>query len=604
MEHANLRILADNYNEYPLSYEDMYRRRDDSVGKIGDGHFSENFYIGDKKMSTAVRVEYVANEQGIEPVLHVGLADFQPNMVHVKSAEMPIFDFLALADAVVANDKVAGIACVHRILQYEAPDIIDQTRETTAVGLTKQFLEYGLLNSDLWAKASQGKVVSLVNPNVSTLKRVLHVQGEKSVYFTETTRAGDEYFAEITKAMADDGYNRSPIRIPLKQLPPDRAYYLGFSGGIENASRRYIPHMFGFELNPYHPDSLNGMMSGVMITDLGIRFELNRGSYTRYEIYEDEPTYFRYYGDVVKAAIGNERVGGDEAFNFVCSVEVQKFQRTDTTLNEGDVLCDGYFFKEPISRKESRNGSLYYLNDQNEVIDKEMSCSFENRLLVLKEENDRKVIPWKLASVVRDSRRAKMAYLRYRTSPCNIAYVRPNEPKADHVTVSLSRETIHWGQSKGNMFLRTNRDDATHVWSKKYGYRKLIEGMYPCDATEFVELLDHSMMRAEVVNTNEGIEAIIRDGTGFKNPVSKFSGRWRQLEYCRIDIDFKSNFNLVKYFKAYKKFVGPYYKRSLILAKGQMKHVENEIATQSFGDIDEGYAYGEDFESFELGIEV
>jgi len=69
--------------------------------------------------------------------------------------------------------------------------------------------------------------------------------------------------------------------------------------------------------------------------------------------------------------------------------------------------------------------------------------------------------------------------------------------------------------------------------------------------------------------------------------VSNYSGTWRQLEFCRIDVDYKSNFNLVRTFKAYTKFLGPYYKSSLIISKGKLKRVQETIPMEQFEFMDE-----------------
>jgi len=484
-----------------------------------------------------------------------------------------------LADAVVSRDEDEALRASHQIMQYEAPDIIDQDSTKTVVRNIKRVLEYGLLESRVWDQASGGREVAILNPSVATLKRVIKMKGEKPVYFTEMGVPGTEYFMELQKVMVEQGYNKRPVRASLQSIPREYSYYLGFSGGKD--SRTLVPHMFGFELNPYHPDSLNGMMSGVMKTKMGTRIEIARGSYTRYEYYEDEPTYNRYYGDVVSPFLKDKKVGGEEAFNFVSSCDIPLFQRKESLLNEGDVLCDGFFFAETIFRKELINKETYYFDRFNNVMDVERSCSYENRRQLIIDAK----LPYELASCIHDSRRAKFAFLRYRTSGCNIEYTRPNEvKKCDQVNVSLNRYTVQYGTLKNKRFVKALRDSATHIWTPEFGYRLLDEGFYPCDVGEFVQLLDESMLRAcvETDDFDGGVEAIIKDGRTPFNCVSGHGGVWRTLQYCRLDVDFKSNFNLVQVFKSYTKFIGPFYKRSLVIAKGNAKVVQTEMDKQSF----------------------
>jgi len=588
-DRTDIQILQDNWDGLPLSYDDVNRDSTLGRGKYGDGYFKNGFTVGVHPVSSVGRLEFMATSKGVEPVVHVGWANFFENTVRVKSAEMPIGDFFGLAEAIVSRDEQKGIDCTHRIMQYEAPDIIDQDSVKTFVGEAKRYLEYGLLESTLWDKASEGRKVCILNPSIPTLKRVLQMKGELPVYYTEMGLSGSEYYQELVKCMAIDGYKNGPVRTPLTSLDKENTYYLGFSGGKD--SRKLLPHMFGFELNPYHPDSLNGMISGVTHSKNGLKIEIARGSYTRYEWYEDDPTYFRYYGDVVSPMLKDRKVGGEEAFNFVCSHEVGFFQRSDTLINEGDVLCDGYFFEDAILRQERKGEYLCYIDTSNRIVDIERSCSYENRRQLMRNAK----FDLELATPIHDSRRAKLAYLRYRSSACVIAYVRPNEvPQEKWRQAIVERETIQYGVLKGRIFVRSDRAVATYVWSPKFGYRKLLEGNYPCDENEFVQLLDHSMLRAEIFPyTHEaGIQAIIREGYTPYNCVSKASGVWETLEFCRIDVDYKSNFNLVEVFKSYAKFIGTFRKKSLIVARGGIKRVESVIDKElfEFEDIATDYA--------------
>jgi len=590
MERTSEQIRSDYDNAWPLGHDDKQRYSDQCVGKIGDGQFGDSFKIGEYEVGHATRLEMLATDHGIEPVLHVGWANFFENSVLVKNANMPINAFFSLAEAVVQRDEMMGVEAAHSIMQYEAPDIIDKDRVKTFVGQVRHGLEYGLLESKIWDQASEGREVAILNPSIPTLKRVIEMKGERRVYFTELGPSGTEYFQEIIKVMAENHYNRPPTRIPLNSLPTEYAYYLGFTGGKDNSSRLMSRCMFGFELNPYHPDALNGMLSGIMYTKKGLKMEIARGSYTRQEYYEETPTYFRYYGDVIVPHLKDKdrRKGGEEAYNFICSREIMLPQRCDTLLNEGDVLCDGFFFKDSIARRLEINGLTCYIDTSGSIVDIEKSCSYENRRIIMEGAN----LGLPLARPIHDSRRARIAYLRYRSSVCDIHYVRPNEvTKENWVDVALERENIQYGLMKFNRFVQTKRADATMVWSKKYGYRTLDDGNYPCDETEYVQLLDHSMLRAVVVERGTtGVEAIIRDGYTSYNCVSRHSGVWRTLQFCRLDVDYKSNFNLVQVFKSYSKFIGPFIKHSLIIAKGKIKRKEIEIDKESF-DLDDGEEY-------------
>jgi len=596
MSRSDIDIIKDYWAQLPLTHEDYFRGMDDGNPLFGNGVVSSGLRIGEREVGNVYRLEMLTGEGGVEPVVHVGYKEFIPNIVHVKSADSPIFDFLALGQAVVDQDEAAGIAATHRILQYEAPDIIDQSREETMVGKTRRFLEYGLLNSDLWNKASLGMEVAILNPNVPTLRRVLERKGELRVFFTEMGVKGHEYFHQIEKAMLDLKYNNRCIRIPLTKLPVDLMYYIGFAGGIENSTRIHVTHYFGFELNPYHPDSLNGMMSGMDYSAGQIDYELARGTYTRHEHYERDPSYFRYYGDVLKPVLGNARVGGDEAFNFICKPEEMTcFQRHAVVLSEGDVISGSAYYEHAIARQERFGAFLFILNTQNEIIDIEKSCSWENRQQLISELQSESNLPWPKATPLHNSRKAKVAYLKYRTSPCNISYVRPAEvPSKDHRTVDVTRETIHYGTRFGPKFIRTQRRDATWVWSKKFGYRKLVENNYPCDNGEWVQLLEHSMLRAVELQLGDenGLQALIREGYNPFTPCAKIRNIWYQLEFCRIDVNFKSNFNILQTFKAYSKFIGPYYKRSMIIAKGKLKLIEANIGPEEFEIVG-----GDDFEN-------
>jgi len=587
----------DYYHGLPLAEDDFEKFISTSGPVLGDGYMSTTQWFGDNEASDIGRLEYVASTRGVEPVINLGWKNFYPNRVHVKSAEIPLFDFLALAEAVVDRDEAKGIAASHKILQYEAPDIIDQKPKFTALGNTKRFLEYGLLKSYVWDHAAGGGPIAILNPSISTLKRVFQEKGELPVYFTEMGPLGTEYFQEIGKAMFDDGYQHGPIRTPLNSLPLIYTYYLGFSGGYQNSSRVNVPNMFGFELNPYHPEALNGMLSGISHTKKGLKYELHQRSYDRQEIYEDEPTYLRYYGDVVVPKIVAFKSGGEEAFNFVCTREMDDFQRCDTLLNDMDVLSGGFFFKETKSHQIKCGDDVFTVDTSNCIMDVERSCSYENRRSYISDKIADGTLfsqnlngPYEISSPCHDSRFAKIAYLRYRTSALNIDYVRPNDvPKVDQVNISVSRETLKYGHLKGNKFVQTKREGATYVWTSSYGYRKLVEGHYPCVQDEYVQLLDHSMLRGQVEHTHTDgfIEAILRDGSSPYTLVSNFSGRWRQLEFCRIDVDYKSNFNLVRTFKAYNKFLGPYFKTSLIIAKGKLKRVQESIPMEQFEFMDE-----------------
>jgi len=183
MSRSDIDIIKDYWAQLPLTHEDYFRGMDDGNPLFGNGVVSSGLRIGEREVGNVYRLEMLTGEGGVEPVVHVGYKEFIPNIVHVKSADSPIFDFLALGQAVVDQDEAAGIAATHRILQYEAPDIIDQSREETMVGKTRRFLEYGLLNSDLWNKASLGMEVAILNPNVPTLRRVLERKGELRVFF-------------------------------------------------------------------------------------------------------------------------------------------------------------------------------------------------------------------------------------------------------------------------------------------------------------------------------------------------------------------------------------------------------------------------------------
>jgi len=112
------------------------------------------------------------------------------------------------------------------------------------------------------------------------------------------------------------------------------------------------------------------------------------------------------------------------------------------------------------------------------------------------------------------------------------------------------------------------RGEATHVWTKKYGYRELEEGNYRCGDGEYVQLLDHSMLHAQVVEPSElSVPAIRYLGYYPLNCVSKSNGEWWTLQLTRLDVDFKSHFNLVQVFQTYDKHVGPHYKRSVAIAR-------------------------------------
>jgi len=575
-------VLWDNWNGLPLAYEDYNRETDQNLGKIGDGHLNEDYSIGGHPVSSAVRLEIVATERGPEPVLHVGFSNFFENSVTVKSADMPIWDFLKLAESVVDGDKAKGHAAVHAIFQYQAPDIIESKKIDSPSGRIKQVLEYGLMESSVWANASQGLPVAILNPSIPTLKRVLHMKGEKPVFFTDLTGQGNEYWQELQKVMKELRYNNPPQRMALSDLPQQFCYYLGFSGGKD--SRSVVPRCFGFELNPYHPDALNGLISGVNIRGDKIRYELHKGNYTRVEYYETKPTYFRYYGDVVARVLCRVRAPGDEAYNFVSSCQVSTFQRFDSLISEGDVLCDGFFFSEAIIRQEKCAGELLYIDAQNKVVDIEKSCSYENRrdlLYELKRDNPYSFV-WDIATPIHDSKRARIAYLRYRSPVFNIAYVRPNEvPLIDQVSVKLDRVTVTYGRNNGFRFYKTDRASADTVFTKEFGYRAMIEGNYECDANEFVQLLDHTMLRALLVPEGEGIEAVIKDGYYPYGCVSQHGGVWRTLWYCRMDVDYKSNFTLPRVFQAYVRHIGPYRKKALVLGRGP-KIKCSELETEDF----------------------
>jgi len=243
-----------------------------------------------------------------------------------------------------------------------------------------------------------------------------------------------------------------------------------------------------------------------------------------------------------------------------------------------------FFFSEAIIRQEKCAGELLYIDAQNKVVDIEKSCSYENRrdlLYELKRDNPYSFV-WDIATPIHDSKRARIAYLRYRSPVFNIAYVRPNEvPLIDQVSVKLDRVTVTYGRNNGFRFYKTDRASADTVFTKEFGYRAMIEGNYECDANEFVQLLDHTMLRALLVPEGEGIEAVIKDGYYPYGCVSQHGGIWRTLWYCRMDVDYKSNFTLPRVFQAYVRHIGPYRKKALVLGRGP-KIKCSELETEDF----------------------
>jgi len=258
--------------------------------------------------------------------------------------------------------------------------------------------------------------------------------------------------------------------------------------------------------------------------------------------------------------------GGEEAWNFVAGFPVPGFNRTESLLNEGDVLCDGMFFKDTIGRRTELEGQTYYIDTAGKVVDMEGSDSYENRYQRLVG------LPWERATPLHNSRNARLGYLKYRTSPVNVAYVRENEmPVENRLDVDIKRITIEWGQVIGRKFVAGQRMGATHVKLNKEKIRELIDGQYPCRAGEFAQMMDKSMLLATRVENGKGVQSVVTDGFAPFNCVSCYEGHWRTLHFCRIDVDFKANFGIVSVFKAYKRHIGPFVKRSAAVTLGHVR---------------------------------
>jgi len=76
MERTSEQIRSDYDNAWPLGHDDKQRYSDQCVGKIGDGQFGDSFKIGEYEVGHATRLEMLATDHGVEPVLHVGWANF------------------------------------------------------------------------------------------------------------------------------------------------------------------------------------------------------------------------------------------------------------------------------------------------------------------------------------------------------------------------------------------------------------------------------------------------------------------------------------------------------------------------------------------------
>jgi hypothetical protein len=573
------RLHQEMLDGVPLSYEDEEAGDFLRTESYADGYFVAGTKINGHEIGTSTRLEMIGGEGEVKPVIFAGYLNAWDNIVEVKSAQIPIFDFFALAESVVSRDFAKGDEAVHQILKYEAPDIIGRLKEMdTPYNTARRMLEYGLLESDLWERSTRGMEVAILNPSISTLKRVINVRGEVPVFYTHLGRISDEYWDEIKKVMLQNNYLRRPSRVPFEDLPTNLSYYLGFSGGIE--SKRQLGNFFGFELNPHHPDALNGMMSGVSQRNGVTKIEYAKTTHMRIEPYDDLPNYNRYYGDVVVPRIVKKRRGGEEAFNFISSNKIDDFVSKEAILHEADVLCGGAYFQHPIVRQEFYQGRTYSIDTQNQVVDVHGTESYDNRRQQL--EN----LPWQIASPVHDTRRSSIGFLRYRTSVVSTGYHRLEEVmQQDQLSVEIKRYPLLYGQMRGGKFFHTQREGATAVKIPGKEIAMLDAQQFPTRRGEYAQMMDDTIVIATESNSPHAVNAVKWEGFVPFNCVSKINGVWYTLYTCRIDVDFKSNFTLAQVFKAYERHIGSHLKRAAMIIHGKIPRGLGQMEQESFDQM-------------------
>jgi len=511
------------------------------------------------------RVEVVKTVNGIEPHFFFGLFGSYDNNVDVENARIPFSALLSMANAVVDNDHEAGRKAAARVLDYVAPNIIGEEKQTNPVKLAKQCLEYGLVSSSIWYEATGGMKVALLNPSIPTLKRVFQSKGEVPVFFTDESTRYDNYIGHMEKVMADDGYNSKPVVLKADDISDDYCYYLGFNTGIPLQQK--LKHYFGFELNPAHPDTMNGMMDGVEDHETHISVLLPSTNYIRDRIYPKKPRYNRYYGEIVAKVIRDRCVWGDEAFNFISTVKMTSFKYAESVPNIGDVLCGSVFYHEKIAEKRVIDDVTYLCAANGDIIDKEAPECHENR---------RKEIVASGMKVVKPgpyNMNVKVAYLKYKTGPQDVSFnVDRQTAKKNQIRVIVERlSATYWslGLSKRDFttrhYVRCSRHDAAFVsLGGKKGKFKMRNGLMVTLPGEYVRLMDESAIIYR--EDDNGVEAIRCVGYNPLSPVSCDGDVVMHVNIKDAILDFKNSFTYADTYLAYSRHTQPYTKSSVLNA--------------------------------------
>jgi len=478
---------------------------------------------------------------------------------------------------------------MHAILQYEAKDIIVQ-RERQYTASPRQFLEYGLLESVVWDKIVSSHSVAMLNPSMSSIKRIKEKRGEIPVILTNMEH-DDAYLQEINKVMKSCGYVGKAQIVNEDRLDSDVLYYVGFSGGEDVRSR--LVHMFGFELNPYHPSALENVIVGVTMIEGGVEIAYPSTSHYNTEKYWTNPNYYRYTGDVFVKDIVSRRVEGDEMYNLIVSHKVNHFSPALSVLNDGDVLSGASFYRSPIATEEEIDGLKVYKDEDGKVIDSVAPESHESRRYDLQQKG------YELAEETDNKFAASVVALRYRNQLFNISLdLRKKDPEDDCSRYKVKRYTVKYGVKGTTTFRETPKYQATHVYmypnrkevklsDRRFGNRPLPRMSYmlkdgDCMTQdgEYVRLLSKSAIvctRAE-----SGVRGKVKTGRSLGDFVAYRKGVWESLVMVDLHVDFMYQFDLVDVFQSYRVRNPTSAKRSSILehfkGRGNMGVIREEYA--------------------------
>jgi len=273
----------------------------------------------------------------------------------------------------------------------------------------------------------------------------------------------------------------------LDDLPQDYSYYLGFSGGFD--TKHVVPHFFGFESNPYHQDTLTGVIKGLEIQDQCVEMYFQKTGYDRIERYYQKPIYNRYYGDVVVPALTQNRSWGIMSYNFITDMRME-FPNQNTEYDGEEIIVDARYVHKIVHHEQVCNGITYLVSEQGDIIDVKDTLSPENRYKLMIDDGVN--FDW---NKYPDGAVYMLSRSKTNLIPLPVPQVNNLD---DIVNGKYIRSPYRYQVQMGNKMLDTSRGCATHIMVNATGdlfryYRGVMHGTqnkYVCLRKAYVEVIE------------------------------------------------------------------------------------------------------------------